>query len=105
MPPTKAKVETDETIYEEGVDTSESKIVEYEKKIDWLANENEELRVNNKQNIEKLNTALEAVARIQKYVYGKNNEALNTPIPQLNKPGAVWVNEDGTESVHPDLFF
>ena len=85
----KADMETDETQYEEGVDTSESKIVEYQNKMEWLAHENEELRINNKQNIEKLNTALEAVARIQKFVYGKNNETLNTPIPQLNKPGAV----------------
>ena len=98
-------METDESQYEEGVDTSESKIVEYEGKIQWLAQENEELRSNNKQNIEKLNSALEAVARIQKFVYGKSNESLCTPIPQLNKPGAIWVNDDGTESSHPDLFF
>ena len=60
----KADMETDETQYEEGVDTSESKIVEYEGKIQWLVQENEELRLNNKQNIKKLNSALEAVARI-----------------------------------------
>jgi hypothetical protein len=41
-------METDESQYEEGVDTSESKIVEYEGKIQWLAQENEELRLNNK---------------------------------------------------------
>ena len=101
----KADMETDESPYEEGADTSESKIVEYEGKIQWLAQENEELRLNNKQNIEKLNSALEAVARIQKVVYGKSGESLCTPIPQLNKPGAIWVNEDGTNSPHPDLFF
>ena len=98
-------MDTDETQYEEGVDTSESKIVEYEGKIQWLSQENEELRLNNKQNIKKLNSALKAVTHIQKFVYGKSNESLCIPIPQLIKPGAIWVNDDGTKTSHPDLFF